>query len=112
MPDGEAVLHRHVQLFNEGIRSGDFGPMLEQFAGDAQLLFEGVPVGPFLGKEAIAEAYRLQPPDDEIDVLDVREDDGVLAAGYAWRREPGRRAGDVKLGIDAGRIRSLTVTFA
>ena len=44
--------------------------MLDGFTEDAELL-EGIPVGPFRGREAIAAAYRAQPPDDEIELLDV-----------------------------------------
>lgn len=48
------LVERHVALFNQGVRSLDFGPMLEQFTDGAELVFEGVPAGPFRGKEAIA----------------------------------------------------------
>ena len=58
----EEVLQSHVDRFNEGVRSGDFHPTLEQFAEDAELVFEGVPVGRFCGKRAIAQAYAEQPP--------------------------------------------------
>ena len=46
--------------------------MLDQFADDAELAFEGVAVGPFLGKPAIAQAYVDRPPDDEIVILRTR----------------------------------------
>jgi steroid Delta-isomerase len=72
--------------------------MIEMFADDAELVFEGIPVGPFHGREAIAAAYRTQPPDDEIDLLDTTHDnDGYLIASYAWRRRPGVRAGAIVL---------------
>jgi FkbM family methyltransferase len=106
-----SILDRHVALFNEGVRSGDFAPMLEQFADDAELVFVGVPVGPFAGKAAIAEAYREQPPDDEIDVRAVREEAGEVVADYAWRAEPEVRAGELRLTADGDRIRRLVVTF-
>jgi steroid delta-isomerase len=106
------LLDDHVERFNAAVRSGDFGPMLENFADDATMAFEGVPVGPFVGKEAIAEAYRVQPPDDELDVLDVREDGDTVVAGYAWRRTPDVRAGELRLTVDGGRITRLVVTFA
>ena len=106
-----SLLTRHVERFNAGVRSGDFGPMLEQFAGDAQLRFEGVPVGPFSGLDEIARAYRERPPDDEIEVLDVRRDGDTFVAGYAWRREPARRAGELRLTVDGALIRRLVVTF-
>ena len=55
------LLARHVERFNEGVQTNDFAPMIEQFADEAELSFEGVPVGPFLGRPAIAAAYREQP---------------------------------------------------
>jgi hypothetical protein len=106
------LLTDHVDRFNQGVRTGDFTPMLEHFSSEAELVFEGVPAGPFRGKEAIAAAYREQPPDDELDVLDARETEGgVIVAGYAWRREPGRRAGEMRLTVLEGQIERLVVTF-
>jgi hypothetical protein len=100
-----------VDRFNAGVRSGDFGPMLEQFADDAELRFEGVPVGPFSGLDEIARAYGERPPDDEVDVLDLRRDGDTFVAGYAWRREPERRAGELRLTVDGALITRLVVTF-
>ena len=84
------LFDRHVERFNHGVRTGDFGPMLEQFTADAELHFEGVPVGPFVGRSVIAEAYAQNPPDDEIDVLGV--EDRRRLAGRALCVEEGRRA--------------------
>lgn len=83
--------------------------MLEQFADDAEMEFVGVPVGPFRGREEIAAAYRDRPPDDEIDVLDVREEGQAVVAPYAWRRD--RATGELRLTHDGGRITRLLVTF-
>ncbi len=105
------VLHQHVERFNEGVRSGDFGPMLEAFSDHAELVFEGVPVGPFHGRDEIAAAYRERPPDDEIAVDDVRERDGVAVADYRWSREPNTRAGELRIACAAGRITRLVVTL-
>ena len=105
------LLDEHVKRFNAAVRSGDFGPMLENFADDATMAFEGVPVGPFAGRDAIAAAYREQPPDDELDVLDVRQDGDTVVASYAWRREPDVRAGELRLTVESGRISRLVVTF-
>jgi len=57
-------LARHVERFNAGVVTGDFGPLVGLFAEDAILDFAGIPVGPFEGREAIAEAYATQPPTD------------------------------------------------
>jgi ketosteroid isomerase-like protein len=106
-----SILEEHVQRFNAGVRSGDFAPMLENFTDDATMAFEGVPVGPFEGRDAIAQAYRAQPPDDELDVLDIRREGDTLIAGYAWRRAPNVRAGALRLTVDGDRIAKLVVTF-
>jgi steroid delta-isomerase len=106
-----SMLDEHVERFNAGVRTGDFAPMLENFADDAELAFEGVPVGPFIGREAIAEAYRERPPDDELDVLGVHRDGDTFVAGYAWRRESDVRAGELRLTVDGDRITRLVVTF-
>ena len=105
------LIVEHVTRFNAGVRSGDYGPMLEQFTDDAELAFEGVGVGPFVGRGAIAEAYRRQPPDDELDLLEVSEIPGGVIAGYAWRAWPSVRAGEMRFRLHAGRISQLVVTF-
>jgi steroid Delta-isomerase len=108
---GLELLSEHVDRFNSGVRSGDFAAMLELFADDATLEFEGVPVGPFHGREAIAAAYRAQPPDDEIEVLAVEEDDAGVRARYAWLRDEGRASGEMRLRLDGDLIAGLIVIF-
>jgi steroid delta-isomerase len=112
MRAGEALLTDHVARFNAGVRSGDFGPMVDGFTEDAELVFEGIPVGPFRGREAIATAYRTQPPDDEIELLDIGQDsEGRVVAAYAWRKRPGVRAGALVLLPRDGRIARLVIRY-
>ena len=62
---GLELLAEHVERFNAGVRSGDFaadGGAVRRTTPRSSS--EGVPVGPFHGREAIAAAYREQPPDD------------------------------------------------
>ena len=105
------LLRAHVESFNAGVRTGDWEPMLARFAPDAELAFEGVPAGPFRGVDAIRAAYREQPPDDEIRVLDERADGAAVVAGYAWAGRPEVRAGELRLDVDGGRIARVLVTF-
>ena len=105
------LLDRHVELFNEGVRTGDFGPMLEQFTDDAELRFEGAPAGPFVGKQAIAEAYAANPPDDEVDIVSSEESERELVARYAWRADAGRPAGRMIITPRGDQIARLVVTF-
>jgi steroid delta-isomerase len=97
-------LQRHVERFNRGVRSGDFGEMVSFFAEDAELVFEGIPVGPFHGREAIASAYAEQPPDDAIVLLDS---DGT----YAWANEPEVPAGRMFLTERNGEIARLVIRY-
>jgi steroid delta-isomerase len=106
------LLAAHVEAFNEGVRTGDFRTMLEGFTPDAEMTFRGVPVGPFGGREAIERAYREQPPDDELRVLDAYErDDGVIVASYAWAKTPSTVAGEMLITPEDDRIARLVVTF-
>lgn len=111
--DLHAFLSRHVERFNTAVRSGDFDPLVTLFADDAELSFEGVPVGPFRGREAIAGAYAAQPPTDTMSVLDTRvDDDGTVVEGFSWTADAATRSGEMRLTIEAGRIRRLVVAFA
>jgi steroid Delta-isomerase len=78
--------------------------MAAAFSEDAELVFEGIPVGPFAGRDAIAEAYRAQPPDDEIVLLGG---DGT----YAWANEPEIPAGQMFLTERDGEIVRLVVRY-
>lgn len=93
----------YIARFNEGVRTGDWSPMLELLTDDASLEFVGISVGPFHGRDAIGEAYRTQPPDDELVLLD-----GVR---YAWAREPRRHAGEVHLAERDGKIAGIRVLY-
>jgi steroid Delta-isomerase len=106
-----SLLEEHIERFNQGVRSGDFTPMVAAFAEDAELHFEGVPVGPFIGRDAIDAAYREQPPDDEIEILGSEERDGVFVGRYAWLRDEGRQAGEMLLTPRDDEIQKLVVTF-
>ena len=109
---GAALLRRYIARLNDGVRSGDFAAMLDQLTGDAELVFEGIPVGPFRGREAIGEAYRRQPPDDEIELLAVDEDGhGGASGSYAWSERPGVVAGEVQVTARGGRIARVLVRY-
>jgi steroid Delta-isomerase len=107
-----AFLEHHVQTFNAAVETGDFAPLVDLFALDAELAFEGVPVGPFYGREAIAAAYDAQPPTDGMTILDTRvEDDGTVVEGFSWSADHGVRSGEMRLVVEDGRIRRLAVAF-
>lgn len=111
MSDPAAVLADHVRRFNDAVRSGEFAAMVDGFAPDAEMSFEGAPVGPFAGRDAIAAAYAAQPPDDEIRLLgEPRVDGETVETDYAWAGE-GTRAGRMIMTARDGQIARLVVTF-
>jgi ketosteroid isomerase-like protein len=76
-------MEAHVSSFNRAVLSGDYTEMLSRFADDAELVFEGVPAGPFRGRDAIARAYAEQPPDDTVELLEIIDGNPVVAR-YSW----------------------------
>jgi steroid Delta-isomerase len=109
--DPVAVLEMHVRRFNEAVRSSDFSEMLDGFTADAEMVFEGVPVGPFVGRDAIAEAYAEQPPDDEVRLIGAPRVAGeTVESDYSWAAGGGR-AGRMIATSREGAIARLVVTF-
>jgi steroid delta-isomerase len=108
---GVDFLYEYVARHNAGVRSGDWEALAECFADDAVLEFDGVPVGPYAGREAIAAAYRDRPPDDEVRILDAQEEDGAVVARYAWSAAPEAQAGRLLLTHSGDKIGRLVVTF-
>lgn len=109
--DAVALLHDYVMAHNECVRTGEWEPLGAWFAEDAKLAFEGVPVGPFSGREEIAAAYRERPPDDEVVIFSAEEDHRVAVARYGWSREPAKQAGRMLVTPRDSKIQKLVVTF-
>jgi hypothetical protein len=103
-------MESHVARFNEGVRSGDWEPMLAPFADDAELHFENVPAGPFVGLDEIRRGYVEQPPDDQIQLLGIQDDEQGrrVTAAFAWARGG---TGRLVLDHDRGAITRLVVIF-
>jgi hypothetical protein len=105
------VLRAHVGPFNDAVRSQDYSEMVAGFAADAEMAFQGIPVGPFVGREAIAHAYASRPPRGEVRLLgapDVRGD--VVESTYAWAGDD-QPAGRMIVTVQNGQIVRLVVTF-
>jgi hypothetical protein len=106
------LLNQHIDRFNRAVRSGEWDEMTSYFTDDAELRLEGVPAGPFAGRETITRAYREQPPDDEVRILGADQVGDETIAGYAWAGDPDKRAGEMRLTERDGRIARLVVTFS
>jgi hypothetical protein len=108
----DELVRAHVRRFNAGVETGDLGPMLDGLTEDAVMSFEGVPIAPSEGRTAIEDVYRRRPPDDTIEILTIDSGEEKAVAAYAWSREGGRRAGEMRFAFARdGRIDRLVVTF-
>lgn len=108
---GLQVLARHVAAVNASVTGWGIYKLTADLAPDCIMQFEGIPVGPFKGREAIADAYRANPPDDTIVVLDATFKPGRVEATYAWSQKPEQPAGRLLLDLDGELITNWTVDY-
>ena len=104
-------LDSYIEAHNAAVRSGDWSRFGDWFADDAELRFEGVPVGQFRGREEIRAAYESQPPDDEVEIRNVRSEGDRTLADYGWKADGGSRAGELRVSWEGDLIRELVITF-
>jgi len=76
----------HVARFNTAVTSGDWTTFLTGFADDAVMTFDGPPVGPFNGKDQIAQGYATQPPEDTMEITSVHSAGAVDTVAFRWTR--------------------------
>jgi steroid delta-isomerase len=106
-----STIDRYIATHNAAVRSGDWSAFSEWFTDDAEVRFAGVPVGPFRGRDEIRAAYESQPPDDEVEVRNVRTAENRTVADYGWAADPGTRAGELRITWDGDRVSELVITF-
>ena len=112
MVDITDLVRTHIDRFNAAVVSGRFDEMVAHSTADATMSFKGVPVGPFQGREAIAEAYAARPPDDQLLLLELLyQDDDSVDMSYAWVVDPDRRAGTMTIERRGDLISRLVVRF-
>ena len=71
---------------NAAVTGGDWAPFVARFAEHGALQFTGRYVASFQGRAAIAEAYRADPPDDTVAVLDERSTPTADTLRFQWSR--------------------------
>ena len=104
----------YAAVFNAAVGSGDYAPLLARFTDHAVLRFENVPPEAatleFAGHQAIADAYKQNPPDDQIDLTGEPVDRGEhVIVGFAWRRD--QSPGVLDFVRTDGLVSALTVIF-
>ncbi len=94
MRSPKELLTAYVKAHNAGFRSGDFAALGELLLPTASMRFHGVEIGPFDNAKAILQAFREQPPDDELVVQSIRAfGDKSATATYSWASALGKSGG-------------------
>jgi hypothetical protein len=107
----QQILDRHLAAVNAVAAGGDARHLAGGLTPDCTMTFVGIPVGPFVGREAVVAAYRANPPDDQVVVLDRQLTEGRIEATYAWSAEPGRPAGRIILELEGELVKAWTVDY-
>ena len=101
--------HDHVDAFNHAVMTGGWPSFADRFAEDAVLEFVGPPVGPFVGRAAILDAYLENPPDDTIEISGPVVVDGAeFVVPYRWTTT--RATGTMRFTVRSSETAHLTVT--
>jgi hypothetical protein len=80
-----ALLERHVELYNDAVASGEFGPLLATFARQAVMSFDDVPLGPFRGLVEIRNAYATRTFTDPMALIDMEKvGPDAVTASFEW----------------------------
>lgn len=102
------LVEAHVAAFNAAVRSGSYDAFVAGLAPDAVMTFAGVPVGPFVGRDAILEAYRDQPPNDMLTVVSVSPSSSGAVVRFAWDHGG---MGTMRLAWSDGLVVRLEIAF-
>ncbi len=103
------LLKEYAFRHNAGVRSGDFSALLEILHSDAEMHFIGIPAGPFLGRAAIARAFREGGPGDELILGDVTASAAEQQASYGWRARPEHIEGRISILVRDQAIASIVI---
>ena len=100
----------YADIFNAAVTTGDWSTLVDQFTDDATLEFVGPPLGPFVGRQAIADAYSQTPPDDTIEIVGAAERDGdELVVPFRWQTTAA--TGTMRFTERGNGVHRLVVTF-
>jgi steroid delta-isomerase len=102
----EAVAH--VERFNTAVVTGDWSALVASLHPDVVMTFVGPPVGPFIGRAAVAAAYAENPPDDTMSIVQVGTAGDAELVAFRWSRGG---TGTMEIQRAAGQITSLLIRF-
>lgn len=109
--EAQGRVERHVEAFAAAVATGGWAGFAERFADDAEMVFVGVPAGPFRGRGAILAAYAADPPSEPLALGGPVAADGEdVVAPFRWVDSGG--TGTMRLRWDdQGLVTRLVVAF-
>jgi hypothetical protein len=109
-PDAVALLAAYAAAHEDGRAGAGWSPLAALFAVDGVLRFEGIAAGPYVGREAIRDAFEARGPTDRLLVGAPRATGaGRASASYRWAARPREDAGVLEATAVAGRLAELVV---
>jgi steroid Delta-isomerase len=104
-----SLLERHIELFNAAVVSGNYDQFVATFAEDAVMRFDDFPIGPYVGRGAIADAYATQPPSDTMALIGMQVvGRDAVTAGFEW---DAGGTGHIYLRFKRGKVVELSIGF-
>ncbi len=97
MDTEEDIIQKYFVLHNEGVALRNFERLISLFAPDATLSFQGIDIGPFIGKDNIAAAYSIYPPANEIFISGAIRKGVFIVADYTLTAKSDRISGRIKI---------------
>ena len=101
----------YIVLYNYGVESADFTPLMELFDDNSVLEFEDPKIGVFEGKELIGGMFGRQAPTEKIEITNFNNVGNKATADYYIEGNTDSRAGGFKLTISGNKIERLIVTL-
>ncbi len=106
------LLEAYVKHHNDGVVSGKFTPLFQLFEPKTEMIFVGSGFGPFRTKQEIINAFAVNPPDRQLEILATNHDDTNAEATYSWSGGDGKVAGVFGLETSDGSIVKVVVRQA
>jgi len=107
--DARALLAAYVEAHNAGVRCGDFARLVALLEPACEMHFTVVRAGPYIGREAIAHAFQVNPPGAELHTAEITGDAASAHALYGWVGAAATFSGSLRVEAGPGGIRRVEV---
>jgi hypothetical protein len=86
MGSGPERVMAYIDRYNDAVRSGSWDQYLDGLADSVRMEFVGEQTGPYDGRYAIGDAYKANPSNDTISVIDLSTEGSIDIVRFSWDR--------------------------